>query len=76
MGIWPLVRRPALGRHPLATAVAYALAGWAVYQYAMMPWLAPAMAAHTPAPGLALAHVVFGLALGTGAAWLGRRAPC
>ncbi len=69
----PLARHPILGRRPLATAVAYALASWAAYQYGVMPWLAPVMARHVSAPGLAIAHVVFGLALGGVGVWLARR---
>ncbi len=69
----PLARHPILGRHPLATAVAYALASWVIYQYGVMPWLAPVMARHVSAPGMAIAHVVFGLALGGMGVWLARR---
>lgn len=46
--------------------VAYALLSWALYQYAVMPWLAPTMNAHVAPLSLALAHVVFALAF---AAW-------
>lgn len=60
----PLVRYPLLGRRPVVTAVGYALASWAVYQYGIMPWLAPVMDRHVSPVGLAIAHVVFGLALG------------
>lgn len=69
----PLARHPILGRRPFATAVAYALASWAIYQYGVMPWLAPVMARHVSAPGMAIAHVVFGLALGGMGVWLARR---
>ncbi len=60
----PLARYPVLGRRPVATAVAYALASWAAYQYGVMPRLAPVMDRHVSPIGLAVAHVVFGLALG------------
>ncbi len=60
----PLARHPVLGRRPVVTAVGYALASWAAYQYGIMPWLAPVMDRHVSPVGLAIAHVVFGLALG------------
>ncbi len=60
----PLARHPVLGRRPMVTAVGYALASWAAYQYGIMPWLAPVMDRHVSPVGLAIAHVVFGLALG------------
>ncbi len=65
----PLVRHPVLGRRPIATAVGYALASWAAYQYGIMPRLAPVMDRHVVPVGMAAAHVVFGLALGAYAAW-------
>ncbi len=60
----PLVRHPALAHRPVVTAVGYALISWLVYQYAIMPWLAPVMARQSSPAGLAVAHIVFGLALG------------
>lgn len=60
----PLAWHPVLGRRPVVTAVGYALASWAAYQYGVMPWLAPVMDRHVSPVGMAVAHVVFGLALG------------
>ncbi len=65
----PLLRHPALGRWPVVTAVVYALISWAVYQVAIMPWLAPVMKRESSALGLAVAHVVLGVALGLVVTW-------
>ena len=46
----------------LAVIVAFALVSWALYQYLMMPWLAPVMKEHSKPLSLAIAHVVWGLA--------------
>jgi hypothetical protein len=66
---------PAMARRPvvaeLAAIVAYVLTSWAVYQWLIMPWLAPTMDAHVSPLSLAVAHVVF--ALSFAAWWLPRR---
>jgi hypothetical protein len=46
----------------LVGIVAYALLSWAVYQYLIMPWLAPTMDSNVSPVSLAVAHVVFALA--------------
>jgi hypothetical protein len=54
------------GRGVLAEAavvLGYVLVSWAVYQYLLMPWLAPVMDAHTDPFWLAVAHVVYGASL-------------
>jgi len=66
----PLVRHSVLGRRPVVTAVGYAVASWAAYQYGIMPRLAPVMDRHVAPLGLAIAHVVFGLALGAYPVWV------
>jgi hypothetical protein len=65
----PLVHIPLLGRHPIITAVLYAFVSWIVAQYALIPWLSPTMAQHTPPLQLAIAHIVFGVVLGLSVVW-------
>jgi hypothetical protein len=45
----------------IAVILGYALLNWAVYQYLVMPWLAPIMNRRTGARSLAVAHLVWGL---------------
>jgi hypothetical protein len=40
----------------------YAMVNWAVYQYLLMPWLAPVMNRESSPVFLAVAHLVWGLA--------------
>lgn len=49
---WPVPGR-------IAAIVAYALLSWAVYQWLIMPRLAPTMDREVSAPSLAVAHVVW-----------------
>lgn len=51
--------RPAI---EVLAILAYALLSWAVYQYLIMPWLAPTMDANVSPVSLGVAHVVFGAA--------------
>jgi hypothetical protein len=54
----------------LAAVIAYALLSWAVYQWWIMPWLAPTMDQSTSPLSLAVAHLV--LALGFASSWIPR----
>ena len=49
---WAVVAR-------IATIATYALISWAVYQWLIMPRLAPTMDRETSAPSLAVAHLVW-----------------
>ncbi len=62
----PLLGRPG-GLGLVLASVAYALLSWAIYQYLIMPWLAPIMDRNTSPFWLAVAHVVYGLAF---AGWI------
>ncbi len=64
--IHSLLGRPD-GRGLITWAVAYALLSWAIYQYLVMPWLAPIMDRNTSPFWLAIAHAVYGLAF---AGWI------
>lgn len=65
-----LLHLPGLGQYPLLTAVGYAFVSWIVAQYALIPSLSRTMARESSPFGLAVAHIVFGLALGWAALWL------
>ncbi len=60
-------------RAEIVAIVAYGLMNWAVYQWLVMPWLAPTMDRSTSATSLAVAHVVF--AVGFAAWWIPEQ-PC
>ncbi len=59
--VHPILGRPG-GWSLITAAVVYALLSWAIYQYLIMPWLAPIMDRNTSPFWLAIAHVVYGLA--------------
>ncbi len=69
--IYAALVHPVLGRpdgwHLVLAAVAYALLSWAIYQYLLMPWLAPIMDRDTSPFWLAVAHIVYGVAF---AGWI------
>lgn len=52
------------GAVTVGAAVGYALLGWLLWQYLLMPWLAPEMGTETQPASLAVANGVYGLALG------------
>lgn len=62
----PLFRHPT-GWGLVVASVVYALFSWGVYQYLIMPWLAPIMNRHVNPFWLAVAHVVYALAF---AGWI------
>ncbi len=64
--VHPVLGRPG-GWGLILAAVGYALLSWAIYQYLIMPWLAPIMDRNTSPFWLAIAHVVYGLAF---AGWI------
>ena len=64
--VHPLLGRPG-GLGLGLAAIAYALLSWAIYQYLIMPWLAPIMDRNASPFWLAVAHVVYGLAF---AGWI------
>jgi hypothetical protein len=59
-----LLHLPPLGQFPVITAVIYAFASWIVAQYMLIPALSKTMARQTSPVALAIAYIVFGLALG------------
>jgi hypothetical protein len=67
----PLLRRPRPAVEVVAI-VGYTVLSWALYQYLIMPSLAPTMDANVSPASLAVAHVVFGLAFA--AWWMSSRA--
>jgi hypothetical protein len=61
---WSLLRFDTARRHRVVSAVAVSLGSWVIWQYAVMPWMAPKMNEESRPVELALADGVFGLALG------------
>lgn len=66
----PLVRAPYLQRYPVITAAVYSFIAWIIAQYFMLPVLSPTMIQNVSPAGLAIAHVVFGIAMGVATVWL------